>query len=359
MREPLAILRAGAFCPVGVDAQQTAALLLAGVPNKQETAFRSEDGDPIVLGHVPTEVLPPLAPELEAARLHPLVARLLRLAAPALQEVLGDASVLPPGASPRLPLFVAGPQAAPGEPELPTAAFVEQLSWQARLPLAIEASRMLPLGHAGLFAALQQADASVFAAGAGEFAIVGGVDSYFDADRLRRLEGEDRLLTVGLQDAFTPGEGAAFLLVAPRSACLRHGLAPLAWIPAVGLGLEAGHRYSYAPHRGDGLADALGRVLGSHGDRSPPVRLVMAGLAGETLLAKEWGVAMVRHREHFADPLRVEHPAEHTGDAGAALAPIMLATSAIELKAGRLPGPVLVWAASEKAERGALLVEAR
>lgn len=186
--------------------------------------------------------------------------------------------------------------------------------------------------------------------------VVGGVDSYFDAKRLTRLELEQRLLTTGLQDAFTPGEGAAFLLLASRAACVRHRLDPLAWIDAVGMGMEAGHRYSELTHRGDGLATAIGqtvRAIEEHGER---VRLVMAGLTGESFHAKEWGVACVRHREAFAEPLRIEHPAEYTGDAGAALAPMMLAVTALELKGRRLEGPALVWAASEGAERGAALL---
>lgn len=366
MREPLAILRAGVLCPVGLDAEQAAASILAGMPHKHETAFRSEDDDAIVLGHLPAEVLPPLVGELEHARpeLTPLVSRLLRLATPALQEVLGIVPgpgsggtwALPQGVSALPPLLLAGPQATPGEPELVTEAFVGQLVRQARVPVSLEHSRMLPLGHAGFFAALHQANATLLATGAAEFVIVGGVDSWHDAARLQRLEGEDRLLTAGLQDAFTPGEGAAFVLLASAAACRRHRLEPLAWIRSVGLGMEAGHRYGHAPHRGDGLAEAIGHAFAPLGPGAEPVRLVMAGLNGETMLAKEWGVACVRHRERFADPLRVEHPAEYAGDAGAALAPLMLAVAAIELHAGRLPGPALVWAASERAERGALVV---
>jgi 3-oxoacyl-[acyl-carrier-protein] synthase-1 len=356
MREPLAIVRVGVFCPVGLDAEQTAASILAGLPRKQETSFRSEEGDRIVMGHMPAEVLPPLVPELEHAEPPPTprVARLLRLAAPALQEVLGVAD----GASPGPPLFVVGPQATSNEPAPMTGAFLEQLVRQARTPVALAASKLFPLGHAGLFAALHEANARLLAPGAAEFVVVGGVDSYFDAERLGGLEREGRLLTSGLQDALTPGEGAAFLLIASQRACQRYGLEPLAWIPAIGLAMEAGHRYASAPHRGDGLAEAFGQVFGALGNRAPPVRLVMAALNGETFHAKEWGVACVRHRESFADPLRLEHPAEYTGDAGAALAPIMLAVAALELKAKNLEGPALVWAASDRAERGALLVQA-
>lgn len=354
----MAILRAGAFCPVGLDVEQTASSILAGLPRKQETLFNSKTGEPIVLGHLPGDVLPPLASALEQLRAPPsrLVTRLLRLATPALQEIL--LAGLPHGIGALPPLLVACPQPPPGEPALVPGAFLGQLAHQAEVRVALEASQIFPLGHAGLFTAVQHAYAKVLAPRLAEFVVVGGVDSYFDAKRLTRLELEHRLLTEGLQDAFTPGEGAAFVLLASRGACLRYGLEPLAWIAAVGTAMEAGHRHAEAPHRGDGLAAALHTLLRDLGDRAEPIRLVMAGLNGESFNAKEWGIACVRHRECLADPLRIEHPAEYTGDMGAALAPVMLAVTALELKASNLQGPALVWAASDQAERGALYMTA-
>jgi 3-oxoacyl-[acyl-carrier-protein] synthase-1 len=218
--------------------------------------------------------------------------------------------------------------------------------------------RMFPSGRAGVFAALQEAVAKLLAPGLAEFVIVGGVDSYFEGDRLARIELERRLRTEGVQDAFTPGEGAAFLLLASRGACVRYQLDPLAWIVAVGTAEEPGHRYSERPHRGDGLAAALGQVFRDVGERAGIVRLVMAGLNGESFHAKEWGVACLRHREALADSVHVEHLAEYTGDAGAALAPMMLAMTALGLKGKRIEGPALVWAGSDGAERGAALVSA-
>src|SRR5215213_3501888 len=90
MSEPLAIVKVGCFCPVGLDAETTAAGLWAGVPNKQETSIMDRKFEPIVMGHLPIDVLPGLVPPLEDFRLGltALQRRLLRLAGPALQEVL-------------------------------------------------------------------------------------------------------------------------------------------------------------------------------------------------------------------------------------------------------------------------------
>ena len=226
------------------------------------------------------------------------------------------------------------------------------------MSLDVANSRLFPLGHAGLFTAIAEAEAKVLAPGPAEFVVVGGIDSYFDEARLMQLEREQRLLTEGLQDAATPREGAACMLLASRNACRRHGLKPLAWITAVGVALEPGHRYSEEPLHGNGLSGAVTQILRERGNGAPPIRLVMAGITGETMQAKEWGIAYLRNREGFAETVRLEHSAEYTGDAGASLAPIMLAVVAREFVERNLEGPALLWAASDQAERGALVAEA-
>lgn len=372
MSEPLAIVRVGCFCPVGLDAETTAAALWAGTPNKSETSIMDRRFEPIVMGHLPIDVLPGLVEPLEDHRLGltALQRRLLRLAAPALQEVLdvevtdakpGEkeprfrAKVLPHGLAPLPPLLLAGPQPSPGRAEIVTGRMLGQLALQAGVPVDVTASRVFPTGHAGFFAALQHAQTQVIGARRAELAVVGGVDSYLDLYRLALLDQEERLLTFGVQDAFTPGEAAAFVLVASRNACQRYRLQPLAWIDAVGVAQEPGHRYSEQPYLGEGLAAAVGQVLGQPGS---PVRLVMAGFTGESMHAKEWGVAHVRNRGRLADPLRVEHSAEYTGDAGAGLAPLMLVAAVLGMRDGDVQGPALVWASSEQAQRGALVVRA-
>ncbi|MCA9711896.1 MAG: hypothetical protein KDK70_39025, partial [Myxococcales bacterium] len=66
MSEPLAIVRVGIFCPVGLDAEQAAASLWAGVPRKQATSIMDRRFEPVVMGHLPIDVLPPLVEPLEA-----------------------------------------------------------------------------------------------------------------------------------------------------------------------------------------------------------------------------------------------------------------------------------------------------
>ncbi|MEM7151376.1 MAG: hypothetical protein AAF799_00970 [Myxococcota bacterium] len=352
---PLAVLQVGCVSPVGLDAEQTAASLWAGVPRKQSTPFVDRQRQPIVMGHLPEAVLPPLVDALREQRtpLTALQRRLLRLCGPALFEVLETSLAAAPDFAP--PLWLAVPESTPDHPEIAGGQFIAQAMKQAEVNLDLAHSRVFPSGHAGLFSAVHHAQREMTAAGI-ELAVLGGVDSYSDPMRLARLEAEGRLRTRGPQDAFTPGEAAAFLLVATQQLCARHQLEPLAWIDAVGLAQEPGHRYSEQPYRAEGLAAAFSQLF----DRppSPPIELVMAGFNGENMHAKEWGVAYLRSREHFSASLRIEHSAEYIGDAGAALAPVMASIVVRAAHDGRLPGPTLVWGSSDHEARGALLLRA-
>ena len=56
------------------------------------------------------------------------------------------------------------------------------------------------------------------------------------------------------------------------------------------------------------------------------------------------------------DRLRVQHPADCFGDAGAALGLVMLGLAAMDLARGRIDGDCLVWGGADRGERGAALL---
>lgn len=338
MSEALAVVSVGACCSVGLSAAETSVSLRAGVTRKSESLLADRRLAPVVLGHLDDRLLPPLRSELRR-KTSPLAARMLRLAHLPSSEALAG-----PFAGARLALQLALP-AAPGllSPEFPAA-----LARQAELSLALEQSRVHP-GQAGLFGAI----AAVAADPQIELAVVGGVDSYYDQARVRALEREDRLRSSGAQDAFTPGEAAAFVVLARAGACRRLGLTPLAWITHSTLADD--------PEAADGF-EALARGVTSLFEAAGPggarlgIRSVFAGLNGESKSAREWGVALVRNTEQFVPGFALEHPASALGDAGAALAPLMLAVAALQLRQGKLAGPTLIWAGSEGPQRGALIL---
>lgn len=350
MSQPLAVVRVGACCSVGLDAAQTAASLRARISRKRETQLLDGDLQPVVMGHLDDEHLPPISQSLRKhRRASPLEPRMLRLADAPLREVLSAEF-----SNAVLPLLIATPPPLPDYPFV-SDEFVAFLGEQAERKLILESSRNLPEGHTGLFAAILAARDELLGPRRAEFVIVGGVDSYLEDERIAALERAGRLRTRGPQDAFTPGEAAAFMVLTTEASCRQRGITPLAWITQVALTGPSERPDTSLAHACTTVLDA---ARGSTPTPPPPIPFVMAGLNGESHTAKAWGVTHIRNREHFATPLRIEHPAESIGDCGAALAPIMMTTAILHMRAGIAPGPALVWACSDSGQAGALLLYA-
>lgn len=344
------ILAVGMVTPVGLAAAPVAAAIRSGIARLNESSVLRADGEPLVMGLVKDEYLPPLAPSLEKrTALTAHARRLLQLAAPALQEALGPCPA--PAMAPLL-LGLREPW-----PELPAmgADFLKHLEHQAQKEFAVSRSKVFPQGRASGVIALDYALKMLRSDRSTPFVLVGGVDSYLEPALLARLGSEGRIPSGLITDAFIPGEGAAFLLLARPGEARRHGLTPLAGVAGVGLGEEKGHRYSSEPYLGEGLAGAFARVF-SQVEAPPPIRCVYAGLNGESFWAKEWGVAYLRNAKRFVADVRIEHPVQSIGDPGAALGPLMVGLAAIGIQRGYRQESCLVWCSSDHEARGAVLV---
>jgi len=175
-----------------------------------------------------------------------------------------------------------------------------------------------------------------------------------DLHLLSALDAEGRILADGVMDGFCPGEGAAFLLLSADREPEPGHPKRMAFVSAPGLALEAGHRYSDEPYRGDGLAQAIALALAALAGR--PASTVLGSLNGENFGAKEWGVAYLRNQASLAEPLRFEHPADCLGDVGAACAPLLIGLAAMGIAAAYREDPCLIWCSSDTALRGAASV---
>lgn len=337
----------GMVTAVGGCAAQTTSSVLAGISRYSETD--DEDTDAIgTMALLPEDWLPPLHDDLADAGLADREQRMLRLAGPALEEAMTG---LPQRQKPALILAI--PEAMPDVPLEMGDEVLDHLFVHTSGTWNRAASLLVIAGRAGGLLALHSA-ISLLDAGA-EYALIGGVDTYLDAEVLSALEADDRLLTEGALDGFAPGEGAAFLLLGRREAVERDGLQALGYIRLPGLAQEPGHRYSEVPSRGDGLALAVSSGIAEGDGRK--IRTVLCSLNGEQIGAKEWGVAMIRNHDAFeADPAMI-HPADCFGDPGAAAGPILIGLGTIAMRSGDLPGPALVWCASDAELRGAVWLE--
>jgi 3-oxoacyl-[acyl-carrier-protein] synthase-1 len=350
--QPAEILAVGMVTPVGLYTASAAAAVRAGVSRVYESSVHNKHFEPHRMALVPADVLPPLALRLDSRPMASANARMLRLAAPALQQASAIGSQAPAA------LFLGLPATPPGEPEVVAPSFLTDLATQAevdrKLDLANSKLRREG-GAAGLFALC---DALAHLQGRrAEHVFVGGVDTFLDLRPLSRLDAENRILGERVMDGFIPGEGAAVLHLATPAYAKRIGARPLARVVAGAMGLEKGHRYSAEPYRGDGLAQTFQNLFAAV-PPSQPAPCVYAGFNGESLPAKEWGVAHLRSSSRFAADHRIEHPADCIGDTGAAAGPIMMGLAAVGIQKGYRPTPCLVWCTSDREPRAAALLHA-
>ena len=341
------ILRVGMVTPVGLSAQATAAALRAGVSRISETPFFDHGGDPIAMGQLPaafwqaSEDFSVLSDDLDEDE---RVLRAVALAAAALRDCLGEDSALR-----QVPLFLAAPEPLFGQTADSGERICKRLS--EFLPGLCDdaASRSFPAGRAGGMLALQAA-LEWLSAHPEQQVLIGGADTFFDAELLETLDSESRIHGKTLGDGLLPGEGAAFLLLGAAQT------SAVAEIVAVGVGREPGHRYSPEPCRGDGLSAAVRQLFTGAGSAIRDIHTIYASLNGESLQAYEWGIAALRSRSHLAADFRVHHPADCIGDVGAASAPLLLGLAALGIERGYRPAPALIWCASDLDCRGAALV---
>jgi 3-oxoacyl-[acyl-carrier-protein] synthase I len=345
------ILAVGMVTAVGASARQTAASVRTGIGRLGDSYVTDRFGEALVMGLIDLEQLPPLADELEEREISLRQERLTRLGAAALRETLISAPFDP------VPLLLGIPEPRPEGRHPIGAELIEFLSMQTGLRFDGSCSRAYPLGRAAGLVALEDA-LDLLQRGRAPAVLVGAVDSYLDIPLLEALDDEGRLRTGKVSDGFVPGEGAAFLLIAPASGGHRHGSRPLARIEASGRGHEPGHLYSSEPHRGDGLATAFRAAFEGLARAGNPaqVRSIYAGLNGESYWAKEWGVAQIRCADRLAERLRIAHPVDCMGDPGAALGPVMMGLAALDFSRGRVEGPALVWTGSDRGERAVAIL---
>jgi 3-oxoacyl-[acyl-carrier-protein] synthase-1 len=299
--------------------------------------------DPIPMGLVPEVALDADEEEADATGLPARARRMLRLATPVLSELkaeLGDRPVV---------LYLGLPEQT--EQSNPwTEKFSEQLCTRSGLIRDEAASQIFPVGRAAVLVALEAALQKI-SSDPSRPVLVGGVDTFLDLRLLNTLDVEGRVLGAEAMDGFVPGEGAAFLLLKSADEGEPNSIV----VQGAASTLDSGHRYSTAPARGEGLAEAL-QLLRGRLSSPTPIATTFAGVTGENFEAKLWGVAQLRHKAIFSPDMILEHPASCFGDTGAATGAILTALAVFAVANGHRKGPALIWAASDRGERGCALV---
>lgn len=342
------IVGCGAVTALGHSAPMTAASVRANLSRCKEIAYVDKTGQPIKLSRVEIEedscrgidrltaLAVPAAMETVSAPLQQKFAK----------EALEGAAICVGTASQR-------PGARPDAGQAVTARVAEELS----ICGSLRKQHAVAAGHASALIALQQAHAWIVA-GAEEFVLVGGVDSYYDADTLDWLDDNKRLHSEANADGFVPGEGSAFCLLTSLGIAARYNMTPLAVVAAPCSTVEPNPMTSDGICLGEGLTSALRRTLNAALAGGGKADWILCDMNGESFRGTEWVYAYLRTGKHFVDPLEIWHPADCYGDVGAASGTVLIIL-AIEAWARNYArgNRALLWTSSDGSERAAVLLE--
>lgn len=324
------VVAVGARIATGLDALGAATSVRARKSFVRETRFVDRAGEAIGLATVAS-----IGEEVVGRD------RFVALGAPALREAT---VVLPSLGLASVPLYLAAPVEV--DPlDTRGARLFAALAQEA--PIDAAKSRVFPSGRAAGAIAVEQALGRI-SRGEDEAIVVGGIDSYFDPDRLEELDTARRLHGPQTENGFVPGEGAAFLLIASR----RRATTKLANIAGVGIEKEPRPYGAAEPTHALGITLACKRALGT-------ARLgwALTDVVAERHRVEEWLYAAGRIQQQCTPDLRVDTPLLLTGDLGAASVPFLCVLACMGWKIGAGAGPfALVAAHSDGPDRGAVLL---
>ena len=354
MSATLRPLRAGAHivateirCAVGLTASSAAAAIRAGISRIIEHPFfEDEDGGRIFGACDPSLDYTTVGVER--------ISQLAQLGLRQISEKLAAMDALPLD----IDVLLALPEVRPG---FGADAAARVTHWLTSQPLPTKRSVRIAHvgeGHAGALAALKVA-ADLVSSGEHDIVIVGGVDSYFDADTIKWLDTRRLLARPGQRSGFPPGEAAAFIAVASERACERRGIDSLGRLHRIACTQETRDPGGDVGPLGEALGDA---ILQAVRGLNPPSELITdayGDINGEVARNHDWGFAVLRSAPYFRDASDYITAASECGDVGAATGALgcVLATEAWKFKKAQGPR-ALVWAGSWKGLRAAAVIEA-
>lgn len=339
------ILALSAQTPVGVNAEQAAASVRAGISRIGEHPhFVDRQGDKVLGALVPW-----IDARLDGWR------RLLSLCIAGLHEL---ASKLPARAlAGEIPALLALPEPRPGFQEEDARRVATELEsaarargWNVRVTAAGR-------GHAGGLGALKDAS-EWMQRGGGAACIVGGADSYFHKSTLEWLQENRQLMGSETRGGFPPGEAASFVFLATDSGKRSLRGASLAVLRGCGVSHEANLIKADDVNLGVGLAAAITGATRPLQLPREAADSVYCDLNGERYRSEEWGLALLRDASMVRDTTCTTAVGSW-GDVGAASGPLLCMLAARAWARGYAKGPrALLWAGSEGGARAAAVLQA-
>ena len=335
----IAIRRCGLVTAVGMTADQSCAAFRAKLTNPCETRFEIAR-DAWLFAHQ-VDVGTPLRG----------IAKLARMAAMSIAEALSD---VPVDQWAGLPLILCVAEAdRPGRcAELDSDLLrrvEEELEAHFAAGSTIVAGGRVSVALAIAAARTMLVDSTVSGV------VIAATDGLLSWPTLQHYQAAGRLLTEGNSDGFVPGEGAGALWIGRPS-----GTPGELLCTGVGLGREPASIDSGEPLRGDGISQAIRSALGEAGIDMHDIDCRIADSSGEQFYFKEAALAVSRTLRKPKHALDLWHPAECTGEMGAASGPsiVALAKSACEKRYVRGTN-LLAHMANDDGARAALVLQHR
>jgi 3-oxoacyl-[acyl-carrier-protein] synthase-1 len=336
---PIAILKTGLVTSVGLSAPASCAAFRAKISNPSETRFIDSGGQWIMAHQVPLE--------------QPWrgLTKLAKMAAMALREALED---VPQTEWSQLPLLLC---VAENERPGRLAGLDDALFLQIQTELGIEfeaRSAVITQGRVGVAVALAQARILMAQSGI-QKVLIAATDSLLTWPTLSHFEQNERLLTERNSNGFMPGEAAGALLVGPPS-----GKGSELLCTGIGFGREPAHIDSNDPLRADGLTQAIKAALHDADCQMHDMDFRITDMAGEQYYFKEAALALSRTLRQRKASFDIWHPAECTGEIGAACGATIISTAQAACQKNYTQGPhILAHMANDAGQRSAISLQYR
>jgi 3-oxoacyl-[acyl-carrier-protein] synthase-1 len=330
---------------LGFTPHQIWAFRRAEIAAHAETPFRLTEGQRATMLHIRT--LPPrsqgvdrLAPVLRKL-VAPLLARVTTLGRPRVAVVLALAE-----------RFAETGRCHGAVRRLEEAIASEAKSAGADVSLQIE-----PRGHAGLAFALPAVGAAL-ASGRLDAALVGGVDTYYEAEAMDELSAQHRIFDGKNLEGFIPGEGGAFLLLARGDVARKAGWPAVARLEAAAVAEEPAALDLELPITACALTAALRSLCDPLEAARRTVDYWLCDLTHEPDRVREWMLTFARATAGVSAPeATAELLSPFLGDLGAATLPTALAIAAEGFTRGDPAGRTCIACASSPGPaRGAVLI---
>jgi 3-oxoacyl-[acyl-carrier-protein] synthase-1 len=342
------VVGVGACTSVGNDLAATAAAVRAGISGFAEHPWCVDTaGLPMTVARVGS-----VDPQLVGAP------RFAALAVDAARQALADCSARM-GRSVGVTVFLGLPRPRPGLRADLVPYLEDALQGGLEDLVRLDGIEVVRSGHASGLVGLDWARQRL-ASGAVAACLVGGVDSYLEADTLEWLEARGQLHSSGPDNnawGFIPGEAAGWCVLLSATCAQDAGLAPWGRVRSAAVCREptAG---TDEVCLGTGLTEAFLTATGVLDRPAERVDHVLCDMNGEPQRAEEYGFASLRTHDRFSDAADFLAPADCWGDIGAASGPLLVGLACSGRAKRYLPGNrSLIWAASEDGERAAILLD--